>query len=515
MGSRYRAFISYSHTDAALARWLHHRLESYRLPGDGRTIFSPRRRAQRLGPIFLDREELAASEDLSAAVTEALGISDVLVVLCSPDALASPWVAREIEVFRSLGPDRPILAAVVRGDPAEVIPGAILGKGEPLAADLRPEGDGRRLGFLKIVAGIEGVPLGNLMQRDAQRKLRRVTAVTFATASLAIVMGIMSMVAIKSRNEAERQRREAVALTSYMGNDLREKLRGVGRLDLMAEVNDRALAYCHRQGALTTLPVDAVLGCIQIYHGIVEIETTRENGDLAAAQANAQIAYEATERLIKRASGDADVIFAHGQSQYWVGRVQEVREDYAAAAHWYAAYDQSARHLQQLEPENPRTMMERGFGALNRGIVAFRGELPGIDAANQFGQAIVWFRRAARAQPQADKPQQELANAWSWLSNLRYNASDFESALAAQEQAATIRRRLADADPQDRAKHFDRLIAERALALAHLRRGNVQMAGPQLRQTAAMAGDLAASDPANKDWQYLAELARADVAELN
>ena len=30
---RYRAFLSYSHTDEKTARWLMRRLESYRVPG--------------------------------------------------------------------------------------------------------------------------------------------------------------------------------------------------------------------------------------------------------------------------------------------------------------------------------------------------------------------------------------------------------------------------------------------------------------------------------------------------
>ena len=33
MATTYRAFISYSHADASVARWLHARLETYRLPG--------------------------------------------------------------------------------------------------------------------------------------------------------------------------------------------------------------------------------------------------------------------------------------------------------------------------------------------------------------------------------------------------------------------------------------------------------------------------------------------------
>src|SRR5436190_415085 len=105
--------------------------------------------------------------------------------------------------------------------PAAAFPEALLDGREPLAADLRKHGDGRRLGFLKVVAGIAGVPLDSLVQRDAQRNLRRVTAVTLVTASAAILMAVMTVIAIQSRNEAERQRGEAEGLIEYMLTDLR------------------------------------------------------------------------------------------------------------------------------------------------------------------------------------------------------------------------------------------------------------------------------------------------------
>src|SRR6187402_469038 len=134
MGSTYRAFISYSHSDAAFARWLHSRLESYRLPSGVDQVASAGGPKRRLGPIFRDREELPASQDLSASVRAALAASDVLVVLCSPEARASRWVSREIELFRELGPERPILAAIVRGEPGEAFPEALTDGREPLAA---------------------------------------------------------------------------------------------------------------------------------------------------------------------------------------------------------------------------------------------------------------------------------------------------------------------------------------------------------------------------------------------
>ena len=171
--------------------------------------------------------------------------------MCSPDAATSPWVAAEIALFRELHPERPILAALLSGEPANAFPAALTANGnEPLAADLRPEGDSKQLGFLKIVAGIAGVPLDTLIQRDAQRRLRRVTAITFSALAAMLAMGIMTTFAIQARNEAARQRSEAEGLVEYMLTDLREKLRGVGRLDVMDAVNERAMEHYRRQGDL-------------------------------------------------------------------------------------------------------------------------------------------------------------------------------------------------------------------------------------------------------------------------
>lgn len=62
---KYWAFISYSHRDAAIADWLHKKLETYRVPGS--LVGTPSRDGTvpaRLLPIFRDREELPTSSQL-------------------------------------------------------------------------------------------------------------------------------------------------------------------------------------------------------------------------------------------------------------------------------------------------------------------------------------------------------------------------------------------------------------------------------------------------------------------
>ena len=97
---RFRAFISYSHADEQTAKWLHQRLENYRLPRQ--FVASQGLSSNRLGIIFRDRDELASSDDLSTSIKTALGESENLIVICTPDSASSNWVNEEIKLFKQI-----------------------------------------------------------------------------------------------------------------------------------------------------------------------------------------------------------------------------------------------------------------------------------------------------------------------------------------------------------------------------------------------------------------------------
>ena len=120
-------------------------------------------------------------------------------------------------------------------------------RAEPIAADLREEGDGRQMGLLKIAAGMMGVGLDDLAQREAQRRHRRLYAITAASVAGMLFTSGLAYTAIDARDEARDQRREAEGLIGFMLGDLRDKLEPVGRLDVLDAVGARALEYFEKQ----------------------------------------------------------------------------------------------------------------------------------------------------------------------------------------------------------------------------------------------------------------------------
>jgi len=224
---RYRAFISYSHRDERLTRRLHRRLESFRVPAALRTDGATERQLPaRLGPVFRDREDLASSARLSGSIEAALDAAEALIVVCSPAAVASHWVGQEIRYFREKYPERPVLAFVVAGDPTAdprtagavaAFPRELLfdganpdaPPGEPLAADARSEGDGFNAAFLKLAAGLLGVPYDALRRREMRRRQQRWMLAIGASLLLSAVMSYLAWDATLARDVARRAQSQA------------------------------------------------------------------------------------------------------------------------------------------------------------------------------------------------------------------------------------------------------------------------------------------------------------------
>ncbi|GBL03422.1 TIR domain-containing protein [Glaciecola sp. KUL10] len=239
----FRAFISYSHADKETAKWLHRSLERYKLPKKlvGKsTSLGPV--PKRLSPIFRDQDELSASGNLDADLQSALVNSMFLIVVCSPSSAKSKWVNEEVRQFKALHGKERVLALVIDGTPnaitteQECFPPALKFEldangntseklSEPIAADLRKAADGKKLASLKIISGLTGLRLDDLVQRDASRRMLLLIQVSVASSSAAIFALALAFYANEQRIEATKQRaiaeqesKTAIAVSDFLVN---------------------------------------------------------------------------------------------------------------------------------------------------------------------------------------------------------------------------------------------------------------------------------------------------------
>jgi hypothetical protein len=503
-GARYWAFVSYSHKDAAFGRRLHRRLESYVVPPRlvGRaTAEGPVPR--RIAPIFRDREEFAAATNLSAEVRAALQASRSLVVVCSPAAAASQWVTREVELFRSLHPDRPVLAAIRDGEPAFSFPQALRRNAqgeeivEPLAADFRKGRDGAELGVLKLVAGILGLGLDELVQRDAQRRTRRVTAVTAGALVGMLAMGLLTIFAFYERHEARQQRSGAEGLTQFMLTDLRDKLSEVGRLDVLSAVNARALKYYDDQG-MTSLPTQSLERRAQILDYIGSDQIDRNHFD--KAQTVIHEAYDTTSQLLSAAPNDPDRIYQQAQSDYWTGYFYFQSNRYPTAKYFFEAYKRLADRLTQIEPRNARFLREVAYA---EGDICSADLRPPIDAKGALSECLDALHKMQLVAHDAQGlygVAADIENRHSWLVSAYLENRDRKDAWAEGQVQDRQLQSMMKVDPENLKLRSKWIALQRLLAWMESKDGNIQGALARLGTAASVSDQLVAFDPSNQTW---------------
>ena len=503
-GPRYRAFLSYSHVDERAAARLHHRLETYRLPS--RLVGRGTARGtvpRRLSPIFRDRNELPASDNLDEEVRIALAESASLVILCSPAARVSRWVEEEIGYFRSIHPDRPVLAALIRGTPEDAFPRALIEGGasaqkrEPIAADFRKGGDGK-LARLKLVAGLTGVGLDELVQREGQRQLARVMVITLLAVVSALILAALLIVAIWARDEAERQRQQAEGLIEFMLTDLRSRLQGVGRLDILGSVNERALGYYGAQGDLTRLPSESLDRRARVLQAMGEDDQKR--GRLDAALAEFREAQRATAALLADSPNDPQRVFAHAQSEFWVGYTDYQRDRYAQARPHFQAYLRLAQRLLELQPNDSRALREIGYAQGNICSLELSSRADPRVALDACARALAAIERVAERMPGDPGVRSDLANRHAWMADALHALGRTQDALAHRREQARIVDGLLRSDPLNASYRQDWMLARYSIALLLDDLGEKQEARRLARQARDAVDRLIFTDPANQDW---------------
>jgi tetratricopeptide (TPR) repeat protein len=534
--ARYRAFISYSHRDARWGEWIHRKLESYRLPKAivGRdTPFGPV--PERLQPIFRDRDELGTAMDLTTEITAALQSSLFLVVLCSPAAAASRWVNEEVRSFKRLHGGERVRAIILEGEPfsgdpaTECFPEALrfhVGadgrlsevRTEPLAADLRPGGDGRKFAVSKLVAGLTGVRLDELVQRENQRRSRTMRALAAGLSALVLIFAGLALEAVRQRNaarlaqtDAEAARKDAEGLVEFMLTDLRTRLNAVGRLDVLDAVGKRAIAYYDARDLGKADP-DALGRRARAQLLVGEIDNLR--GDLDSALAAYEAAAATTEEQLARDRGNPQRIFDHAQSVFWVGYIAWQRGDAAQAKSRFTQYHDYAQRLLAIDPDKDEWQMELEFAYSNLGTLA-------LDQG-QAAVAEAFFRKSLAvstglAERHAGDVERLIAHgqSYAWLADALHRQAKVAEARAARLSELAL---YASVD----AWKSDNAAIRNRTATALYRLAQIEISAGELQEAAARAKDavrsfdqLLAGDPDNMEQADRTSLAYAVLGEVH
>lgn len=520
MAKQYQAFISYAHHDERWAKWLQRSLEHYRVPAKLRRQLSEVRSLPgRLHPVFRDRDELASSSDLSESICSALDRSRALIIICSPAAARSKWVNEEIRHFQSIGRSDRIFCLLVSGSPERnhpdcAFPRALLENDDgqplpdPLAADVNQQADGKRDAMLKIAAGLLGVGIDDLKQRDAQRRLRVRGAISAASLVIALITVGFAITAHLAREESEIRRAQAESLIGFMLGDLRSKLEPVGRLDVLDAVGDEAMSYFAAVGERGTN--HEVFARAMAVRQIGEVRFRQ--GRLAEAQGTFEESRDIAANLYAIEPENSEYLFELGQAEFWVGYAALEQSRLAQTEASFTKYMEYSRQLLEVEPDNQDYQLELSYAYSNLGTVALENRKPQI-ALDYFQKSVALDEGLVAADPENLYLKHQVGNGYSWVGATLLELGRLEDAKLAYQ--ATVSR-LSELHDTGKSRLFSEHYGQNSYHLGnvHMHQGELAVAESLFSRALEVFNELEAFDPDNSIWQNCRGISAYHLAEV-
>ena len=231
------------------------------------------------------------------------------------------------------------------------------------------------------------------------------------------------------RDRAQTARGEAEGLVEYMIKDLKVKLEPVGRLDLLKGVGDKAVEYYDKQD-IKDLPDDSLNRQAAARQVLAQVHL--DAGRMDDAQREIESSAALTREVLERNPDDTDAIYAHAQSEYWVGAYYRKQGKLTEMEKPLREYDRLAQVLYKKDPTNFDWVMEAAWGKNNLGIWARlqNKQEVAIYASENYAKSIAFFEEAIKLRPKSKVALTELVDTMSGKASMLLA---FETATEARE----------------------------------------------------------------------------------
>jgi eukaryotic-like serine/threonine-protein kinase len=329
--------------------------------------------------------------------------------------------------------------------------------------------------------------------KRGQTLRRSAVAMICLLAVLSTGLGISAMTA---RRAAEQKRVEAEGLMGYMLNDFADKMRSLGRLDLLDAISNKALGYLADKGGETEGPT-AQMQRAKAMQVIGEVRV--QSGDSKGAQQALQAAHEVFERLLKDKPASTDLLKDKGVNAYWLGRIHRDRREFVEAERYYREYLRTADKLHELEPENTEWWIEQSYGHNNLGGLArLKGDYE--QAKRELERSLALKTRALEKRPDDRRLRDDYADTLSWLGSVESETGNLASAQDYYHRGIAVVEKTLTAFPADTRLKARGAYLDHALAKVRLARGETDVAMRGLRRVVDAYTELVGYDPQNIGW---------------
>ncbi|MBB2488103.1 tetratricopeptide repeat protein, partial [Mitsuaria sp. WAJ17] len=326
-----------------------------------------------------------------------------------------------------------------------------------------------------------------------------------ALAALAVLAAGMAWRAQQAEGQARQRRQQADDLVTYMLGEFADKLRPIGRLELLDSVGAKTLGHLSAKDEATPMERLQRAKALTV---IGEVRVSKRELDTALEplqQANSLLDGEPPSAELLSAWRKAQ-----GAAAFWLGHVYYTQRKFDPAEVALRRYKAVSEAWAGMAPEDLDAQTELAYAENNLGALFLdQGALGSAESA--FRRALAVIDRVLARGVGDDSLRGEKANMTSWLGSTLVQRGRLVQAEAVLMQALTQSRALYAAHPGDQAWLESKANAAHAVGDVLWRSGQTRRAEPYFLDAVAAFRELLAVDASNRSWSAGAIRAEAGL----
>ncbi|MBB3194781.1 serine/threonine-protein kinase [Roseateles terrae] len=336
-------------------------------------------------------------------------------------------------------------------------------------------------------------------------------AVGASTAAVLALVGLTSFSVVQAHraaqaeHQAQQRRQQADDLLSFMLGEFADKLRPIGRLELLDSVGTKALSYLATseslspQERLQRAKALTVLGEVRVSKR--DMEGARE--PLMAAQA-----------LLEGPPPSRELAGAwykaQGAAAFWEGHSYYTKRQFAQALGPLERYARFSRAWLDAEPDNDEALTELAYAENSLGSLQL--ENTDFEGAVRSFQASIEIKQKVLAKSPPDKTaalKAELADSMSWLGTTWLRKGEEREALPAFFKAIQLLEEVHKEQPRNGFWTYQLAAMHRATAQTAMVLNDTGLAVRHVDEAVRIMEALHTQDPSNMNWRINLLMARS------
>ncbi|GAA0788213.1 MULTISPECIES: winged helix-turn-helix domain-containing protein [Pseudomonadati] len=322
---------------------------------------------------------------------------------------------------------------------------------------------------------------------------------TIAILCLLTVLSVfMTVRSTEAEHRAQEKRLAAENLLGFMVGEFADKMRSIGRMDLLDGISNKALEYFSNFSNADDarhLSFEARFQHGQTLEAMGEVAYSRGNTEEAKSALLA--AREKMLPLVDLQANNLSLLKTLGANAFWLGQLEYDKSDWQATLPWFELYLQYSQTMYQYAPTNFDAVMELSYA--HNSIGSAYMEQQNFNAARQAFEHSLELKLSLLKQDESNSQLiADVANTHSWLASAATSQGDVPTAINIHTEIQMLLTRLAG---EKQPYILDRLSSS-YLLLARLLifQDDVGRANEKMHQAIKTINKAIKQDPDNDMW---------------